>query len=78
MGDVSKFEESISKVQEFYKLSGYESASRNLIYGLHLMYLLASNRLAEFHMVCVYNRLNDVLMDSLLAARSACSLHERK
>uniref|UniRef100_A0A915DAJ5 CSN8/PSMD8/EIF3K domain-containing protein n=1 Tax=Ditylenchus dipsaci TaxID=166011 RepID=A0A915DAJ5_9BILA len=51
--DLNGFQEAIAKVHCFYESQFGESSSNNkyLMYGLHLMYLLATNKLSDFHML---------------------------
>lgn len=50
-GDMSAFEEAISDVHSFYLCQRQESTNKYLMLGLHLMYLIAANKLSDFHMV---------------------------
>jgi len=47
-GDLSAFKEAIAIVEKFYQTTT-ESTHKYLMIGLDLMYLLASNRLSDFH-----------------------------
>ncbi|VDK66433.1 unnamed protein product, partial [Anisakis simplex] len=51
--DFNEFHEAITVVLNFYDSysSGGESPNKYLMIGLNLMYLLATNHLAEFHML---------------------------
>ncbi|KAI6182673.1 26S proteasome non-ATPase regulatory subunit 8 [Aphelenchoides bicaudatus] len=50
-GDMSAFEEAISDVHSFYQCQSQESTNKYLMLGLHLMYLIAVNKLSDFHML---------------------------
>uniref|UniRef100_A0A914D762 26S proteasome non-ATPase regulatory subunit 8 n=1 Tax=Acrobeloides nanus TaxID=290746 RepID=A0A914D762_9BILA len=49
--DMDGFKEAIADVHSFYGTQTKESAKKYLMIGLHLMYLLVTNRLADFHML---------------------------
>lgn len=49
--DMAAFEEAISDVHSFYQCQQHESTNKYLMFGLHLMYLIAANKLSDFHMV---------------------------
>jgi len=50
-GDMQAFEEAISDVHAFYQCQQQESTNKYLMLGLHLMYLIAANKLSDFHML---------------------------
>lgn len=45
------FEEAMAKIHCFYENLETESSNKYLIYGLHLLYFLATNQISQFHMV---------------------------
>ncbi|KAI6203193.1 26S proteasome non-ATPase regulatory subunit 8 [Aphelenchoides besseyi] len=49
--DMLGFEEAIADVHSFYACQKQESTNKYLMFGLHLMYLIASNKLSDFHML---------------------------
>lgn len=49
--DMEGFKEAITDVYSFYRSQSKVSAKKYLMIGLHLMYLLVSDQLSEFHMV---------------------------
>ncbi|CAD5206572.1 unnamed protein product [Bursaphelenchus okinawaensis] len=51
ISDMEGFEKAISDVHSFYQCVAEDSASKYLMYGLHLMFLLARNKLSDFHML---------------------------
>ncbi|KAI1716423.1 CSN8/PSMD8/EIF3K family domain-containing protein [Ditylenchus destructor] len=53
LADLNGFQEAIAKVHCFYESQPDASSSTNkyLMFGLHLMYLLATNRVSDFHML---------------------------
>lgn len=53
--ELDAFQEAISDVHNFYESQSKESAKKYLMIGLHLMYLLVTNRLSDFHMASCLN-----------------------
>ncbi|CAD5209501.1 unnamed protein product [Bursaphelenchus xylophilus] len=51
ISDMDGFEKAIADVHSFYQCVAEDSSSKYLMYGLHLMYLLAKNKLSDFHML---------------------------
>ncbi|KAI6241262.1 26S proteasome non-ATPase regulatory subunit 8 [Aphelenchoides fujianensis] len=49
--DMAAFEEAIADVHSFYSCQKQPSTNKHLMFGLHLMYLIASNKLSDFHML---------------------------
>jgi 26S proteasome regulatory subunit N12 len=49
--DMKSFEKAITDVHSFYACQSEESVQKYLMYGLHLMYLLAHSELSEFHIL---------------------------
>jgi len=49
--DMDGFQEAIADVHSFYQCQAQESTNKYLMFGLHLMYLIAANKLSEFHML---------------------------
>ncbi|GMS86069.1 hypothetical protein PENTCL1PPCAC_8244, partial [Pristionchus entomophagus] len=49
--DLAAFDDAIEQVMAYYATSASDSDHKNLMVGLNLMYLVASNRLADFHML---------------------------
>ena len=49
--DLEGFEESMAKVHCFYENLETESTNKYLMYGLHLLYFLATNKISQFHML---------------------------
>lgn len=51
--NLERFEEAMAKVHCFYENLKTESPNKYLMYGLHLLYFLATNQISQFHMVFV-------------------------
>ncbi|KAF8363692.1 rpn-12 [Pristionchus pacificus] len=49
--DLAAFDDAIEQVMAYYASATSDSDHKNLMIGLNLMYLVASNRLSEFHML---------------------------
>ncbi|GMT16952.1 hypothetical protein PFISCL1PPCAC_8249, partial [Pristionchus fissidentatus] len=49
--DLRAFDDAIEQVMAYYASSTSDSDHKHLMIGLNLMYLVASNRLSEFHML---------------------------
>ncbi|GMR38514.1 hypothetical protein PMAYCL1PPCAC_08709, partial [Pristionchus mayeri] len=49
--DLPAFDDAIEQVMAYYASAPSDSDHKNLMIGLNLMYLVASNRLSEFHML---------------------------
>ncbi|CAP23756.1 Protein CBR-RPN-12 [Caenorhabditis briggsae] len=50
-GDFDTFDDNINQVHTYYIMVPENSENKHLMTGLHLMFLLASNRLSDFHML---------------------------
>jgi len=51
IADLNGFQEAIAKVHCFYESGESSSNNKYLMFGLHLMYLLATNKVSDFHML---------------------------
>uniref|UniRef100_A0A1I7TFC8 26S proteasome non-ATPase regulatory subunit 8 n=1 Tax=Caenorhabditis tropicalis TaxID=1561998 RepID=A0A1I7TFC8_9PELO len=49
--DFASFDDHINQVNTYYTMVPENSENKHLMTGLHLMFLLASNRLSDFHML---------------------------